>query len=205
MLLSSFDRRMDAASISCDQTITLTSCSYRPPGRSLTFYRQLHIRGYPSLPRTNHDLAPNLKNFTHSWIRMQYLKGSRRRRSQKTQCYLAAGPASGDWRAGNERTGAYFDATSIGVTLPGPDRVLSSTPLRPYRAFHKSFTKLRTPQITIIPCRRVLLYMLRNVTSLSVPVSTWLCKTTSWHRQRPRLTFDTATSTFSSEISSLYQ
>ncbi|PBK89101.1 hypothetical protein ARMGADRAFT_352229 [Armillaria gallica] len=131
---------------------------------------------------------------------MQYLKGSRRRRSQKTQCYLAAGPASGDWHAGNERTGAYFDATSIGVTLPGPDRVLSSTPLRPYRAFHKSFTKLRTPQIAIIPCRHVLLYMLRNVTSLSVPVSSWLCKTTSWHQQRPWLTFDTATSTFSSEI-----
>ncbi|PBK84746.1 hypothetical protein ARMGADRAFT_604150 [Armillaria gallica] len=42
--------------------------------------------------------------------------------------------------------------------------------------------------------------MLRNVTSLSVPVSTWPCKTTSWHRRHPRLTFDTARSTFPSEI-----
>ncbi|PBK89105.1 hypothetical protein ARMGADRAFT_352307 [Armillaria gallica] len=42
--------------------------------------------------------------------------------------------------------------------------------------------------------------MLRNITSLSVPVSTWPCKTTSWHRRHPRLTFSTARSTFSLEI-----
>ncbi len=87
-----------------------------------------------------------------------------------------------------------------------------------YRGFHKSSTKPPTSQIAIIPCRGVpsqtyeshanpniraplsLLCMLRNITSLSAPVSTWPCKTTSWHRRHPRLTFDTARSTFSLEI-----
>ncbi len=84
--------------------------------------------------------------------------------------------------------------------------------------FHNGSTKLPTSQIVILPCCCIssqpygshakpyicapssLVDMLCNVTSLSVPVSTWLCKTTSWHRQHPWITSNIAISKDSAEF-----